>query len=155
MAREARELDETDFKPTIDEFLAHNYFGDGSFFVLSAPGHTAGHLAALAHVTNGPATFVVLAGDCAHHPGVFRPSPCLPLPAQIDLISRDRRQRYSGAKIASLCPPAASWGPTFPSDRRGAHVFRYASDGSNNCNASVFRRKSRCAGLHRTRQCLA
>ncbi|KAJ5624892.1 hypothetical protein N7510_001201 [Penicillium lagena] len=77
---------------SIGEFQAMDYFEDGSFFLLNAPGHTIGHLAALARVTAGfhssskssvehhpNDTFVFLAGDICHYPGVFRPTQWLPL----------------------------------------------------------------------------
>lgn len=77
---------------TIGGFQAVDYFGDGSFFLLDAPGHTVGHLAALARVTSGANsmfgysstchqrdTFIFLAGDICHYPGTFRPSEQEPL----------------------------------------------------------------------------
>ena len=82
--RYVRQLTDSEFTLSIGNFPAHDYFFDGSLYLLSAPGHTAGHLAALARVTSTPSgsTFVLMAGDSAHHPGVFRPSPYLPLPKQ-------------------------------------------------------------------------
>ncbi|KAJ5747724.1 uncharacterized protein N7511_009420 [Penicillium nucicola] len=75
---------------TIGGFQAVDYFGDGSLFLLNAPGHTIGHLAALARVTvatdsvsgsepHARDTFVFLAGDICHYPGTFRPSEQEPL----------------------------------------------------------------------------
>lgn len=61
-------------------FDAHDYFGDGSFYLLDAPGHSVGHLCGLARVTTDPDTFVFMGGDCCHHVGVLRPSRYLQLP---------------------------------------------------------------------------
>ena len=44
---------------------AYDYFGDGSFFLVDAPGHMAGHLGALAQVNEGE--WVFMGGDCCHH----------------------------------------------------------------------------------------
>ncbi|KAI1843763.1 hypothetical protein JX266_010022 [Neoarthrinium moseri] len=41
-----------------------DYFGDGSFWILDAPGHMVGNLAAAARLTNGH--YVILASDCCH-----------------------------------------------------------------------------------------
>ncbi|KAJ7275056.1 hypothetical protein C8J57DRAFT_1714764 [Mycena rebaudengoi] len=57
---------------TIGGMKAHDYFGDGSFYLLDAPGHAMGHICALARVT--PTDFVLLGGDTCHHPGQFRPT---------------------------------------------------------------------------------
>lgn len=75
---------------SIGGFPAFDYFGDGSFFLLDAPGHTIGHLAALARISLASTSsnehqrdkFVFLGGDICHYPGVFRPTKCSPLDAQ-------------------------------------------------------------------------
>ncbi|KAJ6590584.1 hypothetical protein DFH09DRAFT_207932 [Mycena vulgaris] len=83
-----RKLVELDFANSQLEFgglKAHDFFGDGSFYVLNAPGHLAGHVCALARVT--PTSFVVLGGDACHHAGVLRPTEALhkhfPCPGEI------------------------------------------------------------------------
>lgn len=85
--RNVRELTDSVFELRIGGFPAHDFFSDGSFYLLSAPGHTVGHLCALARVTsgteNGAAAFIFMGGDCCHHPGIFRPSGYLPLPFEI------------------------------------------------------------------------
>jgi glyoxylase-like metal-dependent hydrolase (beta-lactamase superfamily II) len=68
---------------TIGHFRALDYFGDGSFYLLDSPGHTVGHISALARVTSSPASFVLLTGDAIHHPGEIRPSKYRPLPDNI------------------------------------------------------------------------
>jgi hypothetical protein len=45
--------------------------------------HVAGHLSALVRVTVNPSTFILLAGDAEHHPGLLRPSPGVPLSGSI------------------------------------------------------------------------
>ncbi|KAK0710278.1 beta-lactamase-like protein [Lasiosphaeria miniovina] len=75
---------------TIGHFAAIDYFGDGSFYLLDAPGHTVGHLCGLARVTgngdsagNSRSSFILMAGDAYHHIGEIRPSQYLPLPRDI------------------------------------------------------------------------
>lgn len=67
----------------IGRFDAVDFFGDGSFYLLDAPGHTVGHLCGFARVTSGPDSFVFMGADACHHPGLFRPSEYLPLPSTI------------------------------------------------------------------------
>lgn len=43
---------------------ALDYFGDGSFWILDAPGHMAGNLAAAARIETGE--WVLLGSDCCH-----------------------------------------------------------------------------------------
>lgn len=82
--RNVRELADSDFTLRVGRFPAHDFFGDGSLYILNAPGHTVGHIGAMARLTSGSKpTFALLGGDCAHHPGIFRPSPYLPLPCRV------------------------------------------------------------------------
>ncbi|KAJ3122312.1 hypothetical protein HK100_012049 [Physocladia obscura] len=64
-------------------FTAHDYFEDGSFFLLHAPGHAIGHLCALARTTKD--SFIFLGADAAHHVAQFRPSPQIPLPDNVSI----------------------------------------------------------------------
>ncbi|EGU81280.1 hypothetical protein FOPG_15576 [Fusarium oxysporum f. sp. conglutinans race 2 54008] len=86
-AWEGRELIEIDFKGEkglkIGKFEAYDFYGDGSFYLLSSPGHAVGHMSALARTTTDPPSFMLLGGDIAHHCGEFRPSPYTPLPTMI------------------------------------------------------------------------
>ncbi|KAM5476938.1 hypothetical protein MauCBS54593_000209 [Microsporum audouinii] len=41
----------------IGRFRAMDFFGDGSFYLLDAPGHAEGHLCALARTTADPCTY--------------------------------------------------------------------------------------------------
>ncbi|OBS14971.1 hypothetical protein FPOA_14005 [Fusarium poae] len=49
---------------------AYDFFGDGSFWIIDAPGHCLGNLAALARFKNkfGQAKWAFLGGDCFHCP---------------------------------------------------------------------------------------
>jgi glyoxylase-like metal-dependent hydrolase (beta-lactamase superfamily II) len=77
--REVREISfESDLR--IGRFDAFDYFGDGSFYLLDAPGHATGHICGLARTTADPPTFVFMGADSCHHPGVLRPTSHLPLP---------------------------------------------------------------------------
>ncbi|KAJ4982687.1 metallo-beta-lactamase superfamily protein [Stagonosporopsis vannaccii] len=80
--RPLRELDFTTAATVkLGRFDALDYFGDGSFYLLNAPGHTVGHLCALARTT--PTTFIFMGGDACHYCGEFRPTQYLPIPATI------------------------------------------------------------------------
>jgi glyoxylase-like metal-dependent hydrolase (beta-lactamase superfamily II) len=69
--RNVREIEfSDDFR--IGNFRAHDYLGDGSFYLLDTPGHAIGHMCGLARTT--PTTFVFLGGDICHFGGSFRPS---------------------------------------------------------------------------------
>ncbi|KAF2658054.1 hypothetical protein K491DRAFT_653479 [Lophiostoma macrostomum CBS 122681] len=49
---------------------AVDIWGDGSAYLIDAPGHSAGHLMLLVRVQSDD--FVLLAGDCYHHPSLLR-----------------------------------------------------------------------------------
>lgn len=80
---EGREVHEINFTSglKIGRFYAYDYFNDGSFYLLDSPGHTIGHLSALARVTTSPDTFVLMGGDICHHVGEIRPTIYRPLPS--------------------------------------------------------------------------
>lgn len=82
--RQVEEVEPPDSGLRMGGFLAVDYFGDGSFYILDEPGHTIGHIGALARTTAGPApAFIHLNGDSAHHAGEIRPTTSLPLPDSI------------------------------------------------------------------------
>ena len=69
----------------IGRFNAFDFFGDGSFYLLDAPGHAVGHICGLARTTADPPSFVFMGADACHHPGILRPTEYLPLPRSIDM----------------------------------------------------------------------
>ncbi|KAL7902897.1 hypothetical protein HDV63DRAFT_107676 [Trichoderma sp. SZMC 28014] len=83
-----RQNNEIDFSKStlkIGGFRAHDFYGDGSFYLLDTPGHDHGHLSALARTTSSKAghekdTFLLLAGDACHFCGVLRPNVSHPFP---------------------------------------------------------------------------
>ncbi|KAL4811719.1 cytochrome P450 [Aspergillus spinulosporus] len=80
---EGRQLHEISFNQTnlkVGPFDAFDYFGNGSFYLLNAPGHSIGHMCGLARVTTAPDTFIFMGADACHHPGVLRPTRYRPLP---------------------------------------------------------------------------
>ena len=99
-----RTLREIDFADglRLGQFEAHDYYGDGSFYLLNTPGHFTGHICALARTTVNPPTFMFLGGDIAHQAGEFRPTQYMPLP---DSISPNPLQRpFSAAASQTFCP---------------------------------------------------
>ncbi|KAI5365582.1 hypothetical protein J4E82_011376 [Alternaria postmessia] len=79
--REVRQLDFTDTRLSIGGLPALDYFGDGSFYLLDAPGHALGHICGLARTT--PDTFILFTGDVYHHASQIRPSATNPVPEHI------------------------------------------------------------------------
>ncbi|KAI9346233.1 hypothetical protein BDR26DRAFT_956051 [Obelidium mucronatum] len=43
-----------------------DFYGDGSFWIIDAPGHCTGHMIALARTTTDPDSYMLFAGDAAH-----------------------------------------------------------------------------------------
>ncbi|PYH86398.1 hypothetical protein BO82DRAFT_243567, partial [Aspergillus uvarum CBS 121591] len=68
--RKVEELALSQFNLEIGGLKALDYFGDGSFYLLSAPGHALGHLNALARTTED--TFIYFAGDSVDQLSVLR-----------------------------------------------------------------------------------
>ncbi|KAI9346235.1 hypothetical protein BDR26DRAFT_856103 [Obelidium mucronatum] len=54
---------------------AHDYYGDGSFWIIDAPGHCQGHIMALARTTTSPPTYILFASDAAHAKCLYSPCP--------------------------------------------------------------------------------
>ena len=96
----------------IGDLHAYDYFGDGSLYLLSTPGHTVGHISALARTTapveggthTAESTFIFLGGDVAHNCALFRPSHLGRLPDMIHTASRDAISQppLDGDRIASF-----------------------------------------------------
>ncbi|KAF7556533.1 hypothetical protein G7Z17_g1336 [Cylindrodendrum hubeiense] len=75
-----------DTNRTIGGLRAYDFWGDGSLYLLDTPGHSVGHISALARTSD--MNFVFMGGDICHFPGVFRPSPYIPLPNQMTKAAR-------------------------------------------------------------------
>ncbi|KAJ0165320.1 hypothetical protein CTA2_11632 [Colletotrichum tanaceti] len=105
---EGRTLKEAEFDGglTVGKFRAQDFFGDGSLYLLEAPGHQPEHICALARTTPsssaGGATFVFLGGDICHFAGVFRPTADTPLPEGIPASAITRRSDWF-SKAACPC----------------------------------------------------
>ncbi|KAK3301788.1 beta-lactamase-like protein [Chaetomium strumarium] len=99
VGRPLREIDFTNGL-RIGEFQAFDFFGDGSFYLLDAPGHAIGHICALARTT--PSTFILMGGDACHHCGSLRPNRHLPLPAYVSPAPFSVPPHLPG----SVCPRA-------------------------------------------------
>ena len=98
---EGRQIQEISFSDDfkIGQFQAHDYFGDGSFYILNVPGHAIGHICGLVRTT--PETAVLLGGDVCHFTGVLRPTHYIPMPDEIpDETPLDKR-------ILRPCPCSA------------------------------------------------
>ncbi|KAI9147347.1 Cytochrome P450 monooxygenase mpaDE [Paramyrothecium foliicola] len=96
--REVRELDFSGSNMIIGGFRAIEYFGNGSFYLLDAPGRAIGHINALACTT--PDTFVLCAGGTFHHASEMRPHTGARLPDSVKL----NRGLYSSDKFRLLYP---------------------------------------------------
>ncbi|CAN8097745.1 unnamed protein product [Discula destructiva] len=88
--REVREISFSQQDLKAGAFPAYDFFGDGSFYLLDAPGHCLGHMAGLARTSKagqGSAddadTFIMMGGDLTRHGGEVRPSQYLPLPEEL------------------------------------------------------------------------
>ena len=76
--RSVREIDFSNSDVTIGGFRAVDFFNDGSFWLLEAPGHTGQHICALCRTT--AESWVLLGGDSCHYVGQIRPNRFRPLP---------------------------------------------------------------------------
>lgn len=107
--RVVREISFNASRLKIGSFNAYDFFGDGSFYLLDAPGHAIGHLCALARTTayGDESSFVFMGADACHHPGILRPSEYMSLPPEDILQSvlattRDGAGQCPGAMLQSL-----------------------------------------------------
>ncbi|KAH7265764.1 beta-lactamase-like protein [Fusarium solani] len=92
-------IHEPEFDTSVAGFTAHDYFGDGSFYLLDVPGHALGHICGLARTT--PDTFIFMGADACHFAGAFRPTPYLPLPATHHPVVRTSSEEDSDASRTS------------------------------------------------------
>ena len=69
---------------------AHDFFGDGSFWLVDTPGHMPGHLGGLA--LSGPDEWIFMGGDCCHHRSLLvgsRPMSVTVGPASLPCFHKD------------------------------------------------------------------
>ena len=104
---EGRTVREVEFSDSfkIGKFQAHDFFGDGSFYILNVPGHAIGHIAGLVRTT--PDTFVFLGADSCHFGGSFRPTAYLPMPEEIPAETPldSKFQRPCPCSVFTACHP--------------------------------------------------
>ncbi|KAJ5385712.1 hypothetical protein N7509_008253 [Penicillium cosmopolitanum] len=99
--RELEELDFTEGSLKIGRFNAIDYFGDGSFYFLDAPGHSIGHIAALARVTSAPDSFILMAGMDTNSDNIPADAGVLSCGAVFDKLREEKDMRapfYSAAR---------------------------------------------------------
>ncbi|KAI1123111.1 beta-lactamase-like protein [Nemania abortiva] len=131
-------LEPDSFNLDVGGLRAHDYFGDGSFYLLDAPGHALGHMNALARTSADPATFIFLAADSVHLGGEIRPTKDLPLPNVIDVPNIVPRPCPADELLkihprGSRTLPYLGLDPSFPEDFEGAEatieaVMRFDAD---------------------------
>jgi glyoxylase-like metal-dependent hydrolase (beta-lactamase superfamily II) len=126
---EGRELREITFQGPdalkIGDFDALDYFGDGSFYILDAPGHTIGHLCALARATSDPPSFILMGADACHHSGEMRPSKQIPLPETIAPHPLQLKASHAcpGAVFESVLRNGDKTAPFYGQKRPGGGFF--------------------------------
>ncbi|KAL1964338.1 hypothetical protein VTN77DRAFT_7023 [Rasamsonia byssochlamydoides] len=110
------------------KFQAHDYFGDGSFYILNTPGHTIGHISGLVRTT--PDTFVFLGGDISHFPGTYRPTRYVPLPEVLPAETKlDARLPLPCAcSLFTACHPNPSPARTTPFYHASQHPNSWYDD---------------------------
>ena len=122
IGRKVREINFSADNPLkIGSFDAFDFFGDGSFYLLDAPGHAQGHICGLARTTASPNSFVFMGADACHHPGVLRPTEFLPLPRSItptplsfSMNTADKtRSECPGSMLQTLSPGRSPTTPFF------------------------------------------
>ncbi|OAP59579.1 hypothetical protein AYL99_06877 [Fonsecaea erecta] len=94
---EGRKCIEVTMETWIGSLPAHDFYGDGSLYLLDTPGHAPGHVCALARTT--PDTFIFMGGDVCHFAGDFRPSEDYPMPDPIP-----EGALYKDALLPTPCP---------------------------------------------------
>lgn len=110
----------------IERFNVVDFFDDGSLYLLDPPGHSAGHLCALARTMAYPPSFVFMGPDACYHAGVLRPTEYTPLPRSITPLpmTRDLTSNATEAGVSAnmgVCPGALL--QQLPSGRRPVTPF--------------------------------
>lgn len=137
--RKMRELNFDSSDLAIGDMPALDFFGDGSLYFLSAPGHAIGHIVALARTTStddgndeGHAdTFILMGADTYHHASQLRPHAGAPLPNDTDQPSPQPLLSSCPADFLSqlhhVHPSAASHMPSIPQQYH-EHVSKHHAD---------------------------
>lgn len=120
--REVREVNFDEAKLQIGRFTAFDYFDDGSFYLLNAPGHAHGHMCALARLTSNPASFVFLGGDAAHHGGEIRPSERMPFPDTLASLVGNGGTFCPGDLCSKLSEECNDTTPIYRPTEAGSHL---------------------------------
>jgi glyoxylase-like metal-dependent hydrolase (beta-lactamase superfamily II) len=100
-----REVDFSNSSLKIGKFPALDFFGDGSFYLLDAPGHDWGHINGLVRTTSNPDTFIFLGGDSVHHGAELRPTPYIPIPDQVQFALPEKVR----AQGITACPDGSKF----------------------------------------------
>ncbi|KAE8382664.1 beta-lactamase-like protein [Aspergillus bertholletiae] len=125
--RDLLEITDSDLTVQIGQFQAHDYFGDGSFYILSTPGHAVGHISGLARTSKNPDTFIFMGGDLCHHAGQIRPSPLLPLP---EIVEPNPFRHLSASPLSRIpCPGSLLESLQIPRSRKPTEPFFIPNDG--------------------------
>ncbi|CAI7591046.1 unnamed protein product [Penicillium palitans] len=117
--RHVREIGFTSSSPhhcRIGRFDAFDFFGDGSFYLLDAPGHSVGHMIGMARVTaadgpDGQDSYVLMGADACHHPGVLRPTEYLPIPILVEPSPIQQWSACPGVWLQHLHPHGSATEP--------------------------------------------
>lgn len=136
---EGREMREIDFSDSLEigRFKAHDFFGDGSFYLLDTPGHSIGHMCGLARTTTAPATFVFMAGDASHHAAEFRPTEYLPLPREPGISAEHSGMDFQNVHYSkSVIKPFYNVTTSFAHDKKLAD-WTIAGMGEFDCQDNI------------------
>ncbi|KAH7368120.1 beta-lactamase-like protein [Plectosphaerella cucumerina] len=107
----------------IGGLAAYEYFGDGSFYLLEAPGYEIGHINALARVTSSPPSFIHLGGDSFHHTSQLCPNRFVLLPKKIRL--EQHLKSVPNPYTANLTSPRNTPFATVNQYENGGSLARY------------------------------
>ena len=110
----------------LGRYIAFDFYGDGSFYLLDSPGHAIGHMCGLARTAADPPEFIFMGGDIAHHGGEFRPTQYLPLPENIvpnplDAPFARKSHGCPGAIFEAIHPQRSSTEPFYKLTTKGVH----------------------------------
>lgn len=117
--RTVREVDFATSITTIGGFRTVDFFDDGSFWLLEAPGHTGHHICALCRTTDE--SWIFLGGDACHNAAQLRPSEFRPLPDTVPATVLGKRPPPERCSCAHLSYLQQSAGDSFYGLAAGMH----------------------------------